>query len=76
MAPSSAPIPIAIPIASTAGVPGWSATNSPVKYAVTPTIDPTDRSMLRVMITSVCATARIAVIATLVVTRLKKRPLK
>jgi hypothetical protein len=55
---------------------GLDDANCPVRYAVTPTIDPTDRSMLRVTMTRVWATARTAVIATLVVTRLKKRPLK
>ena len=43
-------------------------------YAVTPTIEPTDRSMFRVRMTIVWPAARIAVIATLVVTRLKKLP--
>ena len=42
---------------------------------MTPTIEPTDRSMLRVTITIVWATASTAVMATLVVTRLKNRPL-
>ena len=43
-------------------------------YAVTPTIEPTERSMFRVRMTSVWPVATMAVIATLVVTRLKKLP--
>jgi hypothetical protein len=74
-APSSAPSPTARPIATTAGAEGCDDTYSPVRYAVTPTIEPTDRSMLRVTITVVWATASTAVMATLVVTRLKNWPL-
>jgi hypothetical protein len=67
---------IARPTASSGAVVWWAARYSPVTYAVTPTIEPTDRSMLRVRITIVCAAARTAVIAMLVVTRLKKLPLR
>ena len=69
-------MPMARPTASTAGSPWWSPSTSPVTYAETPTIDPTDRSMLRVSSTMVCAAARIAVIATLVDTRTKKLPVR
>ena len=65
-----------MPMATAGEAEGLDDANWPVRYAVTPTIDPTDRSMLRVTMTMVWATASTAVIATLVVTRLKKRPLK
>ena len=39
------------------GMPGWSTKSLPVKYAVSPRIEPTDRSTLRVMITTVWPTA-------------------
>ncbi len=65
---------MASPIARMGAVPAWVWRNSPVTYAVTPTMEPTERSMFRVRMTSVWPVATMAVIATLVVTRLKKLP--
>ena len=48
----------------------------PTTYAVMPTIEPTERSMLRVNTTNVCPTATTAMIAVLVAMRLKNRGVK
>ena len=39
------------------GMPGWSTNRLPVRYAVRPSVEPTERSTLRVMITTVWPTA-------------------
>ena len=54
--------PSAIPSTNTitSGVPGLLDSRSPAMNALSPTTEPTDRSTLRVMITSVWPTARIA----------------
>ena len=57
IAPSTAPTPTANAIAMGAANPLWSASSSAVRNAATPTVEPTDRSMLRVMITSVSPAA-------------------
>ena len=41
------------------GISGMAAKMEPVPKATSPSIDPTDRSMFRVMISRVCPTARI-----------------
>ena len=67
--PRTAPTTIATTIATTGPAPWLAPRKSPVRYAATPTIDPTDRSMLRLMITSPWPTARMATITTVVVIR-------
>ena len=42
---------------TTIGMPGWSTKSVPVRYAVRPSMEPTDRSTLRVMITTAWPTA-------------------
>ena len=51
----------------------WRPSWVPRKYAVQPTIEPTERSMLRVSTTSVWPTATTVMMATLEATRLKVR---
>ena len=55
---------------------GLFVTSDPVAKAVKPTTDPMDRSMLRVRITSVCAVAISAMMATEDEIRLNRRGLK
>ena len=75
-APRTAPTPTANAIATTAGRPLWSASSSAVRNAATPTVEPTDRSMLRVTITSVSPAATTAVIETAISRRLTNRALR
>ncbi len=56
--------------------PGCSASISAVRYAATPTVEPTDRSMLRVMITSDSPAASNAVMETAMRRRLTNRALR
>src|SRR4051812_42867969 len=74
IAPSPAPIPSAIAITRAGDMPGSLVRIVPDVYATTPTMEPTDRSMLRVRTTRVCPTATTATTATLVLTRVKVRP--
>ena len=74
--PSVAPIPMAATMANQEGTPRWSARSSAVRYAETPTIDPTERSMLRVMITSASPAATSAVMEMANRRRLTKRGLR
>ena len=54
--------PSAIPSTNTSGsaMPGWLESRSPAKNALSPRTEPTERSTLRVMSTSVWPAARIA----------------
>ncbi len=72
--PSTAPIAVARSTATTAGMPGLDESTSPVTNADTPTIDPTDRSTWRAMMTTASPAASSAVIATLISIRLNNRP--
>ena len=74
--PSSAPTPMANARATGAGRSGLSASSSAVRYAATPNVAPTDRSMLRVMMTSASPAARTAVIEIAMASRLTKRLLR
>ena len=52
-------------------MPGWVAAQSAVKYAVSPIIEPTETSRLRVISTTACAQAAIARMAALEATMVR-----
>ena len=76
MTPNPAPTRIANRTSSAGLSSGYFVTRLPAANAVKPTIDPTDRSMLRVRMTMVWPVAMSAMIATELEVRLKSRPFR
>ena len=61
--PSSPPTSRPIATTATIGMPGRSMNSRPVRYAVRPSTEPTDRSTLRVMMTTAWPAANVSRIA-------------